>query len=90
MTRGQFDKTSKTNSVIYKCSYCFQTLKQWLQLLIKRFIKLNPGLKWILMRLSYFMNHLCHEDTLSINSFLQDDARQQNRAASTWDLFRSI
>ena len=32
MTRGQFDKTSQTNSVIYKCSYCFQTLKQWLHL----------------------------------------------------------
>ena len=31
-TGGQFDKTSKTNSVIYKCSYCFQTLKQWLHL----------------------------------------------------------
>ena len=62
MTRGQFDKT---NSVIYKCSYCFQTLKQWLHLYIKRFIKLNPGLKWILMRLFFLMNYLCHEDTLT-------------------------
>ena len=65
MTRGQFDKTSKTNSVIYKCSYCFQTLKQGLHLSIKRLIKLNLGLKWILMRLFYLMNHLCHEDTLT-------------------------
>ena len=76
MTKDQFDKTSKTNSVIYKCSYCFQTLKQWLHLQIK------PDLKGILMRLFYFMNHLCHEDTLT-NSFLQGDAHQQNWAAST-------
>ena len=41
------------------------------------------------MRLFYFMNHLCHEDTLT-NSFLQVAARQQNWAASTWDLLRSI
>ena len=40
-------------------------------------MKLNPVLKWILMRLFYFMNHLCHEDTLT-NSFLQVAARQQN------------
>ena len=30
---------------------------------MKRFIKLNPGLKWLLMRLFYLMNHFCHEDT---------------------------
>ena len=35
------------------------------------------------------MNHLCHEDMLT-NSFLQVAARQQNWAASTWDLLRSI
>ena len=29
LTWGQFNKTF--TSVIYKCSYCFQTLKQWLQ-----------------------------------------------------------
>ena len=29
-TRGQFNKTSTL--VIYKCSYCFQRLKQWLHL----------------------------------------------------------
>ena len=46
-------------------SYCIQTLKQWLHLQIKRFIKLNPDLKWILTRLFYFMNHFCHEDTLT-------------------------
>ena len=32
MTRGQFDKTPEANSVIYKCSYRFQTQKQWLHL----------------------------------------------------------
>ena len=56
------------------------------------FFEIEPkfkNLKWILMRLSYFMNHLCHEDTVS-NSFLQDDVHQQHRAASTWDLLRSI
>ena len=66
MNRAQFAKTSKTNSVIYQCSYCFQTLKQWAHLQIKRFIKLNPDLKWILMRLFYFMNFFFfHEDTLT-------------------------
>ena len=50
---------------------------------------MNPGLKWILMRLLYLMNHLCHEDTLT-NSFLQVALQQQNWAASTWDLLRSI
>ena len=32
ITGGQFNKT--VTSVIYKCSYCFQTLNQWLLLLI--------------------------------------------------------
>jgi len=30
MTSGQYNVTIIT--VIYKCSYCFQTLKQWLHL----------------------------------------------------------
>ena len=34
------------NTVIYKCSYCFQTLKKWLQFIVKSkgkiFIKLTP------------------------------------------------
>ena len=30
ITKGQFNKTF--TSVIYKCSCCFQTLKQWLHL----------------------------------------------------------
>ena len=30
LTRGQFNKT--LTSVIYKSSYCFQPLKQWLHL----------------------------------------------------------
>ena len=30
IARGQFNKTFA--SVIYKCSYCFETLKQWLHL----------------------------------------------------------
>ena len=33
-TRGQFNKTF--TRVIYKCSYCSQTLKQWLHLQITR------------------------------------------------------
>ena len=69
MNRAQFAKTSKTNSVIYQCSYCFQTLKQWPHLQIKRFIKLNPDLKWILMMMIFFFHELLffffHEDTLT-------------------------
>ena len=45
--------------------------------------------KFILMRLLYLMNHLCHEDTLT-NSFLQVALQQQNWAAFTWDFLRSI
>ena len=41
------------DSVSYKCSYCFQTLKQWFHLQItskftRRFITLNPGIQEVL------------------------------------------
>ena len=42
MTWGQFNKTF--TRVIYKCSYCSQTLKQRLHFYrCKSFIKLTPG-----------------------------------------------
>ena len=41
------------DSVLYKCSYCFKTLKQWLHLQItskftRKFITLNSGIQEVL------------------------------------------
>ena len=70
---GQFNKTFTV--VIYKCSYCFQLLKQRLHLsdnTSKSFTELTPGYIYIPCNFCYFVhrrfiNHACcRENTASL------------------------
>ena len=46
LSRGQFNKTLTSVIIIYKCGYCFQTLKQFITTLVNysctSFINLKP------------------------------------------------